>query len=206
MKPCSFAAIVCVAVAWLPLLVQGTPAAQTLTPSALDEALRIARTRRPAEFDRFAVPYIVVRGGPGSPTLEVITEFRRAVMLARQQIDQGNHTWTPTNVASAIAKYEGLSSVRAEIWLSPAHMYVGTPSYRMDLYTAAHRTVMPVEEKRDPIFAPMTADGNSSMTGVTLETTYRDAVLREQGCCLVVVTDPNGETVVKTHVDFSSLR
>jgi len=180
--------------------------AQTLTPTALDEALRIARTRQPAEFERFTAPYFVVRGGPGSPTVEVITEFRRGVMLARQQVDQGNYTWSPTNLSRALAKYEGLTSVRAEIWLSPVHMYVGTPAYRLALYTAAHRTVMPGEEKRDAIFAPTTPEGSSSMTGVTLESIYRDEVLREPGCCLLIVTDPNGETVVKTQVEFAKLR
>jgi hypothetical protein len=179
---------------------------QTLTPTALDEALRIARTRRPAEFERFTDPYVVIRGGPGRPTVEVITEFRRAVILARQQVDHGNYTWSPTNLSRALAKYEGLSSVRAEIWLSPVHMYVGTPAYRLDLYTAAHRALMATEEKRDPILAPTTPDGSSSMTGVTLESIYRDEALREPGCCLLIIVDPKGETVVKTQVEFANLK
>lgn len=181
-------------------------AAQTLTPTALDEALRLARTRRSADLDNFTTPYIVTRGGPGAPTVEVITEFRRAVILARQQVDAGNFTWSPTNLSRAIAKYEGLTSVRAEVWLSPVHMYVGTPSYRLDVYTAALRTVTPVEEKREPIFTATTPEGSSSMTGVMLETVYRDEVLREAGCCMLIVVDPKGETVVKKQVEFASLR
>jgi hypothetical protein len=183
-----------------------SPGAQTLTPAELDEALRLARTRRPAELDSFTLPYLVVRGGPGQPTVEIITEFRRAVMLGRQQIDLGNHSWSPTNLSRAIAKYAGLTSVRAEIWLPLLHVYVNTPSYRLDLYTAAHRTVEPVLEKRDPIYTPAITGEGSSMTGVTLETIYRDEVLREAGCCLVIVVDPRGETVVKKQVEFQGLR
>lgn len=183
-----------------------TSIAQTLTPTALDEALRLARTRRPSDLDNFALPYLVVRGGPGAPTVEVITEFRRAVILARQQVDAGNYTWSPTNLGRAMAKYGGLTTVRADVWLSPMHMYVGTPSYRLDLYTATQRAVMPVEEKREPILAPTTPEGSSSMTGVTLETFYRDAALREPGCCLLLVVDPKGETVVKKQIEFTALR
>ena len=179
---------------------------QALDPAALDEAFRLGRTRRASELDRFTAPYVVTRGGPGSPTIEVITEFRRAVMLTRQQADLGNYSWTPTNLARTVAKFEGLTTIRAEVWLSPNHLYVGTPSYRMDLYTAARDSVKAIEEKRDPILAPTTPDGGSAMTGVTLENLYRDAALREPGCCLVIVVDPKGETVVKQEVEFASLR
>lgn len=180
---------------------------QTLDSTALDEALRLSRTRRPADLDTFNSRYIVVTGGPGQPKVEVITEFRRAVLLGLEQTNLGNYTWSPTNLARAVAKYEGLTSVRAEVWLSPAHLYVGTPAYRMDVYDARNRTVMPVEEKRDPIFSAVTGAGEtSSMTGVTLETIYRDAALRDPGCCLVTIVDPKGGAVVQKQVAFPDLR
>jgi hypothetical protein len=180
---------------------------QTLDSAALDEALRLSRTRRPADLDSFNSRYIVVPGGPGQPKVEVITEFRRAVLLGLEQADLGNYTWSPTNLARAVAKYEGLTSVRAEVWLSPVHLYVGTPSYRMDLYDARHRIVMIVEEKRDPVFSAIAGAGEtSSMTGVTLETVYRDAALREPGCCLVLILDPKAQVVVEKPVAFATLR
>jgi hypothetical protein len=180
---------------------------QTLSPAAIEEALRLSRTRRSADLEAFTAPYIVVTGGPGQPKVEVITEFRRAVMLGLEQASLGNYTWSPTNLTRAVAKYEGLTTVRAEVWLSPAHLYVGTPSYRMDLYDARHRIVMPVEEKRDPIFSAVTGAGEtSSMTGVTLETIYRDAALREAGCCLVMILDPKAALVVEKQVEFAALR
>jgi hypothetical protein len=194
----------CIAAASAALVASTGP--QTLGPTELDEALRLARTRRPSELDAFNSPYVILRGGPGQPTVEVITEFRRAVLLARQQVDLGNFSWSPTNLGRAIAKYEGLTSVRAEIWLPLLHVYVGTPSYRLDLYTAAHRTVEPVQEKRDPIYTPAITGEGSSMTGVTLDTIYRHDVLREAGCCLLIAVDPRGGTIVKQQVPFSSLR
>ena len=180
---------------------------QTLSPAAIEEALRLSRTRRPADLETFTAPYVVVTGGPGQPKVEVITEYRRAVLLGIEQANLGNYTWSPTNLRRAVAKYEGLTSVRAEVWLSPAHLYVGTPSYRMDLYDARQRIVMPVEEKRDPIFSAITGAGEtSSMTGVTLETIYRDAALREAGCCLVMILDPKAAVVVEKQVEFAALR
>ena len=188
-------------------IVAAAAASQSLGPAVLDEALRISRMRRPADYDGFTLPYLVLPGGPGRPKVEVITEFRRAVLLGREQYDLGNFTWSPTNLKRAVAKYEGLTSVRAEVWLSPAHLYVGTPSYRMDLFDARHRMVMPVEEKRDPIFSAITGAGEtSSMTGVTLETVYRDAALREAGCCLIQIVDPKGGAVAQKQVEFASLR
>jgi hypothetical protein len=85
-------------------------------------------------------------------------------------------------------------------------MYVGTPAYRLDLYDARNRTVMPVEEKRDPIFSAISTGETSSMTGVTLETVYRDAALREPGCCVVIISDPKGENVVRRHTTLADLR
>jgi hypothetical protein len=198
------AAIVCLAAISVPGAVAGR---QTPDPAALEEALRLSRTRRPSDLDTFNAPYIVVKGGPGQPKVEVITEFRRAVILGREQADLGNYTWSRTNLARAVAKYEGLTSVRAEVWLSPAHLYVGTPAYRMDLYDGRQRTVMPVQETRDPIFNAVTAAGEgSSMTGVTLDTIYRADVLRDAGCCLIRIVDPKGEAVVQKQVDFAALR
>ena len=179
---------------------------QTLDPAALDEALRLSRTRRPSDLETFNAQYIVVKGGPGRPKVEVITEFRRAVLLGREQADLGNYSWSPTNLARAVAKYEGLTSLRAEVWLSPAHLYVGTPAYRMDLYDGRQRTVMPVQEKRDPIFNAIASGEVSTMTGVTLETIYGNNVLREPGCCLIRIVDPKGEAVVQKQVEFAALR
>ena len=195
----------CVVFAAATVSVPAAPAPQSLDPAALDEALRIARTRRPAEYDRFNAPYIVVRGGPGQPTVEVITEFRRAVLLARHQVDLGNHTWSPTNLARALEKHAGLTTVQAQVWLPPNHLYVGTPTYRLDLYDVRNRAVPAVSEKREPIYSTLTGEG-SALTGVTLETLYRDPVLRDPGCCLVVIVDPRGEPVVRQQLAMSSVR
>ena len=181
-------------------------APQTLDVAALDEALRIARSRRPADIDNFSAPYVAVRGGPGQPSVEVITEFRRAVLLAKRQVDQGNHTWSPRNLSEAVAKYAGLTTVHAEIWLSPLHMFVTTPSYRLDLFTAAHRVVASVDEKREGIYSSLTSAEQPTLAGVTLESSYRAEALKEPGCCLVLIVDPQGETVVKQQVGFAGLR
>jgi hypothetical protein len=179
---------------------------QTLELSALDEALRIARTRRPAELDTFTAPYLIVRGGPGQPSVEVITEFRRAVILARQQVDAGNYTWSPTNLSKALAKYSGLTVIRAEVWLPPVHMFVSTPAYRMDLFYASHRMVASIEEKREPIYSTLLSETTPSLAGVSLEWTYRAEVVKEQGCCVLVLVDSKGETVVKQQIPFDNLR
>jgi hypothetical protein len=178
---------------------------QALDATALDQALRLARTRQPSELDRFTLPYLIVGGAPGSPTVEVITEYRRAVMLARQQVDQGNFSWSPRNLSQAVAKYEGLTTVRAEVWLPVTHAYVTTPPYRMDLYTAANRTVGSVQEKREPIYSTLLSE-QPSMTGVALEWMYRADVLQEPGCCLLVLVDPRGETIVRQQIAFANLR
>ena len=206
MRVSSPAPVVWLAASVLAMSSPAPPSAQTLGGAQLEEAWRLGRTRRPAELDDFTRPYFIARGGPGQPTVEVITEFRRAVLLTRQQADFGSYSWTPTDLARAMTKHAGLTTVRAEVWLPLVHVYVGTPTYRLDLYDAANRTVMPVEEKRDPIYTPSITGEGSAMTGVTLESIYRAEALRQAGCCLLILVDPNGQTVVKKEVDLAGLR
>jgi len=94
------------------------------------DALRIGRTTDQTVYDAFSAGYQLAASGPVARA-EVITEFRRAVLLVRERAEQGEYGFTERDLDRALAPYRGLVTVVAEIRLNPLNTYVTPPAFNL---------------------------------------------------------------------------
>ena len=167
------------------------------------DAITLGRTTDAALLDAFNSGYLL---SPSAPIerAEIITEFRRAVMLVRERVDRGEFAVTERDVATAVEKYRGLVTFIVQLRLHPLNTYATTPSY--DLYVSSGRSSKPIAAdkiKRDPVYAPGSVTG---LAGVRLEASFPRADIAAAPAPLLVVTDDQGNTIWQAHLDLSRFR
>ncbi len=98
-------------------------------PDAARDALNLGRTHDQALYDAFSAGYRLTPSGVVD-SVEVITEFRRAVLIVRERALQGEYSFTANDLASALTPYRGLVTFIAQVRLHPLNTYAGPPEYR----------------------------------------------------------------------------
>src|SRR5262245_3548901 len=131
------------------------------------QALDLGRTRDAALFDSFNRGYELAASDP-LERVEIITEFRRAVLLVRDKFTIGEFGMTERDLVRAMERFDGQVAFVAEIRLHPLHTFSRPPPYEM--YVATGPKTKPLAAapmRRDPIFPPGLGVG-SAFTGVRL--------------------------------------
>jgi len=167
------------------------------------EAITLGRTTDAALYDAFNSGYLLSPSGPIEHA-EIITEFRRAVMLVRERVDKGQLAITERDVATAVAPYRGQVTFVVSVRFNPLNTYAKTPSY--DLYVSTGRSSKPLgaeKLKRDPIFA---GGPGSGLAGVRLEASFTRAEIESAPAPLLVVTDEQANVLWQAHLDLSRFR
>lgn len=167
------------------------------------DAITLGRTTDEALFDAFNNGYMLSPSG-AIERAEIITEFRRAVLLVRERVRQGVFAITERDVTTDVEKYRGLVTFVVQLRLHPLNTYATTPSY--DLYVSTGRSSRPIgadKMKRDPVFAPGTRPG---IAGIRLEASFPRAEIEAASAPLLVVTDDQGNAIWQAHLDLSRFR
>lgn len=99
---------------------------------AVSEALRLARRGGPA-LDAFNRRYTTIVGDPTYDRLEVITEFRRAVLTAAERLAVDSR-WDLGQAKAALAPYRGLVAIVLWIKFPPQNVLVTVPDYQIVIY------------------------------------------------------------------------
>lgn len=167
------------------------------------EALRLGRTQDEALYAAFLKGYSLAPAEPIAAA-EIITEFRRAVMIVREHAQQGEYGFTERDLNVAMKPHLGRITFRVEVRLHPLNTYRNVPAY--DLYIASGTHSPPIATdaiKRDPVYA---MGDPSALVGVRLEATMpRDAIAAATAPELVV-TDQNADVVWRTRIDLARFR
>jgi hypothetical protein len=180
------------------------PAAQTTLPYA-QQALNLGRTSDDALYESFTTSYQLT-GGDTIDHVEIVTEFRRAVMIVRDRARQGNYSMTAQDLGKAMAPFQGQVTVIAQARLHPLHTYPSPPLY--DLYVETGPATAPVAAKplkRDPVY-PVGLSEGASMSAVRLEGTFRKADIDAASAPMLVVTDDQANIIWKTRIDLARYR
>src|SRR4051794_8845956 len=105
-----------------------TPQAPTL-PYAR-QALDLGRTRDEALFAAFNRGYELPAGeGNVIDRAEIITAFRRAVLIVRDHANQGEYAFSERDLGKAMEPFEVAIGFIVQARLHPLHTYANTPSY-----------------------------------------------------------------------------
>lgn len=180
-----------------------------LTQAALDQdglerALHLARA--PArDRARFHAPYVFTFDGPDLEELQVVTEFRRAVLIAEDHLRIGDWMFTrsPAQASAALEPWRGLVVVTARLRFNPLNVYATMPPYTMTLQSAAG-TVRPVATSVTSILAPQASSdaGGQVILGALVECRFEEAaVTRERREVRIVLGDV---IVAAATVDFGA--
>jgi len=169
------------------------------------QALDLGRTRDDALFDAFNRSYELPANEP-LDRVEIITEFRRAVLLVRDQYNIGDFGTTERDLTKLMEPYGGSVAFVAEVRLNPLHTYPRPPAY--DIYVETGPSTRPLatkKMKRDPIYPPGLGFG-TAFVGVRLEATFTRADIEKAEAPMLTVTDERANVLWQARIDLPRYR
>jgi hypothetical protein len=182
----------------------GAAARQALDEHALSQALTLGRGQRFDELQRFHAGYHVQPGAGIVTELDVITLYRRAVLLAEGSARLGER-WTTRDLARALAPHADSVAVHANVRLHPHNTFVTAPPYSIELRGPADRQVAPVHVNRVPLYPPRAPRG-AAMSAVSVEAVFDVRVVEMPDCCEVVILDQAGTRIATARVELARFR
>ncbi len=181
-------------------------ALQATAESSAHEAVALGRSRDAALYDAFQGGYALTPSGDVE-SAEIITEFRRAVMIVRRHADLGEYSFNENNLAREMVPYRGKVGFVVQIRLSPLHTYPAPPAYEMYLRTGP--TTKPVALsalKRDPVYPPGFFEPGTAFTSFRIEgSVARDEIVNAAEPRLVVTND-RGDVIWQARIDLTRFR
>lgn len=170
------------------------------------DALRLGRTSDQALYDAFNAGYQLAPAGPVSKA-EVITEFRRAVLIVRDHANQGEYGFTERDLERAIAPYRGLVTLVIEIQLNPLNTFIKAPAYSLYIQTGPSTKPLPPRDfDRTALFGVPMASPGSPLTGLRLSGTFSVADIENAVAPTIVVVDDKGDMLWTARLDLSRFR
>jgi hypothetical protein len=173
-----------------------------LDVTAIQSAFRMARSAE-ADRTRFHAPYLLPGTLDTIERLEVITEFRRLVLLTEERLAAGDWSFSSDTraAAAAIRPWKDKLAIRARIRFHPHNVYTAPPRITIDI-GAGPNMHQPINLTSDPQFRLGTVP--PVLIGVVVEASF-DAPAVGPRVATVIVRGPGTAKVVRT-VDLRSLR
>ena len=129
----------------------------TLDQRAIDEALAIGHSYSDAIRDRFHLSYRVHVARAPVDYIDVITPFRRLVIIAEERARIGDRFFSQRDALAVLAQHGEGIEIAAELTFHPQNTYVGVPDYDMTMEAADGRVIRTRGIRRVPRFTPRVA-------------------------------------------------
>jgi hypothetical protein len=179
---------------------------EVMTEREVAQALNIANGSD-ASRALFHAPYRVAIDDPLIEHLEVITEFRRFVLAAEEQLKSGN--WMMTRggydtkgrtIKDLLRSRSGQVSIRARLRFHPLNNYVALPAFDILL---GDPTLLGIDAVRTPHVNPSNGEPGTRdvIHGATIETFYNAPTIADRVLPLRLLFE--GKEVARRSVDFS---
>jgi hypothetical protein len=168
------------------------------------EALRLGRSQDEALYAAFTKGYALPAADPVDAA-EIVTEFRRAVLIVRERARMGEFGFTERDLNVAIAPHLGLVTFIVQARLNPMHTYTKPPAY--ELYLATGPDTPPVAgraTRRDPVYA--LGGMGAPLIGVRLEITVPRAQIDAAPRPELILTDETANVLWRSRIDLSRFR
>ena len=168
------------------------------------EALRLGRSQDEALYAAFTKGYALSAADPVDAA-EIVTEFRRAVLIVRERARLGEFGFTERDLTVAIAPHLGLVTFIVQARLNPLHTYMKAPAYELYVATGPHTPPLAGKEmKRDPVYA--LGGMGAPLIGVRLEITLPRAQLEAAPRPELILTDEQANVLWRSRIDLSRFR
>jgi hypothetical protein len=177
-----------------------------LDPSAVAEAVRLARSSDAAALDSFHAGYRLLIDDPVVRRIDVLTEFRRVVQLTEEREGLRDATWNATRAESAARAFRGLLELQVFLQFSPKNTYRTMPAYSVVLYDRSRAAIVPIDSRTTQAYvgAQPAPPGTPILAG-TLTATF-DATRLDPSGRYVAGIFLEGREVRRLEVDLASLR
>ena len=170
----------------------------------LREAVTLGRTRDDALFESFNKGYELAASGV-LDRAEIVTEFRRAVLIERDQVREGDRPFGPDDLAKAVLPFKGQVTFIVQVRLQPHNIFVKEP---YDLYISTGPRSPPIAPKvlkREPVRPPGAGGAGTPPAAVKLEASFPRAEIARAATPFLVVTDKK-EILWQARLDLSRYR
>ena len=174
-------------------------------PEALRDAVALGQTHDETLFESFNKSYNLSPSGT-IERAEIITEFRRSVLLVREHAQVGDYSFGWDALSKALLPLKGMVTFIVQVRLNPMNTYGREPAY--DLYVSTGPASGPIAStgvKRQSVYPPGAAPG-SMIAAVRLEASFPRAAFTRSAAPQLVVTDEKAETLWQAHLDLSRYR
>jgi hypothetical protein len=181
---------------------------EVMTERDIAQALNIANGSE-ASRALFHAPYRVAIDDPLIEHLEVITEFRRFVLAAEEQLKSGNwmmarggYDTKGRTIKDLLRSRTGQVSIRARLRFHPLNNYVALPAFDILL---GDPTLLGIEAVRTPHVVPSNGEPGTRdvIYGATIETFYNAPTIADRVLPLRLVFE--GKEVARLSVQFSQV-
>ena len=126
----------------------------SLTPRAIEEAVLIGQSSVARDRAAFHAPYRVTVGRPPVDFIDVITPFRRVVLVAEQLARTGNRAFSQRQALERPDIGTQEIELRVELTFHPLNTYVAVPAYEVTLAGAGGTRVEPRTFDSTPRYSP----------------------------------------------------
>jgi hypothetical protein len=199
-------------VAWSALAVPSIGALEVdIDSRAIDQAVSIARERRDAVIRTFTDRYMLVHTEFRFESIEIITEFRRVVLMGRERIAAGSFSWTAYEMTRLLEPFRGRLSILAYVRFPPQHVLVTVPDYTAVLSSTrpgpsgdAPDSMRPLDIRTSPYYAPG-LEKASVMIGARIEADFDARALDPNGRYFITVYE-NKTRLGPAEVDLKEVR
>ena len=177
--------------ALLALLLTATPVIAlriNIDHADVERALTLARSTE-AERARFHARYIQQVNSPFVERAEIISEFRRVVLMGEEQIARGDRAfaYSITRANDALHVFRRRVSIRAQVRFHPLNNYVSLPPVTMAL-VGNDRALIGI--KRDPVYGFSAKPGDAApLMGAVVDASFEADALGQARREFVVLLD-----------------
>jgi hypothetical protein len=180
----------------------------TLSQGDIERAQQIARGTE-AERARFHAAYTFALGDPTVPELDVITPFRRAVIVTEDHLRRGDWLFSRSvrSLEEALAPARGIVTISARVRFNPLNAYVSVPPFTLALAGTADVGLSAVDTRTTPEFSlpfKSAAGKGTALIGATLEADVPAGRVESAVSRIGVLLE--GKEIGATVVDFRALQ
>jgi hypothetical protein len=174
-----------------------------VSASDIDRALVIARERE-RERAPFHAPYITTLDSEFLERVEIVTEFRRIVLLAEEQIRKGDHAFAySSRIAGEAARpWKQRLSVIARVRLHPQNNYLTVPDFEIAL-DGPDAAKASIGVLKDPVYGFSEPGVPAPILGAVVEGVFDAPVVGQTQRTVTVKLA--GKVLSATRVNFAAL-
>jgi len=174
-----------------------------MTQAEMERALTIGRAFD-AERARFHQPYVLGINDPTVERIEIITEFRRVVLFAEEQIRQGDHMFGIRQAEAAMRPWHGKVTIVARLRFHPLNTFLAAPPYEVGV---GEPPIAPLDVRRTSLYALASHQKPAAPTplaGAVVESDFDAAAVGQSLRQIRIMLE--GKEVVRTSVDFATVQ